>query len=399
MQKCPTDTPDESIRADASPRRRGLLLVAAGVLVLVAASAVAGKYWIIPASARQSFRETILHYWDGTLEIDHMEGGYFSPIRATGLTLRDDAGRVWVRARSVTLSYTPLPSISDQLCFSSIDGLELTLHIDTGQCRPPVKNIPDFIAWLEEQFSIEEFTVPAASVATVCDGRACGLWDGFDFICRREPGGREYTLNLTRSGTPGREGSLPGAVEARVKARWPDGGKLVYNGDMTIEGLKANDLLKAFGMEKVLAEAEGLAPPPLDVYGRYHFSGRKLTVGTVDGRGHLRADCARVPGSVWPAGTLGEIDFNVDGPVVSILAVRLTTPVADVRGDDAGQLNLLTGEIDLEMASTPRGGLAGLAARFLGAHARTLATRPVRIRLTGRWDVYEKLKVDLLPQE
>lgn len=399
MQDCATAMSDEKKPVDTAPRRRWLPLAVAGVLVLVAASAVAGKYWIIPASARQRFRDTILHYWDGTLEIDRMEGGYFSPIRATGLTLRDHEGRLWVRADSVTLSYTPLPSLSDQLSFSSIEGLELTLHIDSGHCRPPVQNIPDFIAWLEEQFSIEEFSVPAASVTTYCDGRPGGLWDGFDFVCRRQPGGRQYKLELTRPGPAGGKGSCPGRLEARIKARWPDGGKLVYDGEMTFDGLKADDLLRAFGMEKVLVAAKGVAPPPMTVRGRYDFAGEELTVETVKGRGKLRADCSAARGSLWPEGTLGEIDFAVAGPVVSIGQARFATPISNVSARDAGRLNLLTGEIDVSMTSTPRGGLSALAASFLGGQARMFATKTVRIHLTGRWDVYENLKITLSPQD
>ena len=384
---------------DAKRRRRWGPFSVAALLILLAASAVAGKYWIIPATAHGRFQDIVLHYWDGTLEIDRMEGGYFDPIRASGLTLRDRQGRLWARADSVTLTYSPLPSISDQLRLADIEGLELTLHIDNGQCRPPVENVPDFIRWLEEQFNIEQFTVSGGSVATRCNGRPSGLWDGFSFVCRREPGGREYALALTRPGPAGRKGSRPGTVEAVVKARWPNGGKLVYEGKMTLEGLQATDLLATVGQEQLVAKAGAVLPAPVGALSvQYKFSGRELLEPqAVQGQGQVRAHYE--PGSASTGAMPAEVHFTVEGNVVRIKEAHVATLVSNIHGFDAGRVDLATGRIDLNLTSKPRGGLIATLGRFAGEQIRMFATKTVRMHITGRWDAGGKLTVRNTPQD
>ena len=399
----PENTRPITLRADRPPpetnRRRRWVILLGVLLLLLGASAAAGKYWIIPATARQRFRNTVLHYWGGTLQIDRMEGGYSSPIRALGVTLRDEHGRVWVRADSVTLAYTPLPSISDQLCFSSIDGLELTLHVDDGKCRPPVRNIPDFIRWLEEQFSIEQFTIPSGAVAVRYNGKPSGLWDGFAFDCRRKQETGKYTLELTRPGSSGQSGSRCGSVEAVVEADWPNGGELVYDGTLTLKGFKAEDLLITVGQERLVAGSLAVLPAPVGALSvKYEFSGKGLfEPQAVNGHGRLRVDYE--PGSASSGAAPAEIEFDVEGNVVRIGKAHFVTRVSDIHAEDAGRVDLATGKVDLSMTSKPKGGLMVTFLRFAGAQIRMFATKTVLIRVTGRWDVPGKLKVRTYPQD
>ena len=377
-------------KTPANTKRRNWLLIATAVLALLTASGAAGKYWVIPYSARKSFVETIGHYWDGPIEIDRVEGGYFEPIRATGLTLRDRDGHVWARAKSVTLNYTPLPSISDQLGLADIDGLELVLHVNGSSCRPPVRNIPDFLRWLETQFSIKTFTVRNGAITTRYDGAVGGLWDGLEFTCQRQPDGCDYVMALARTGASGREGSCDGRVEVGIKAQWPDGGKLAYDGTLKLDGLDCAQLLAAVNVQ---------APIPLGtVRGEYAFSGGELTIETIRGQGELHV-AAPLTGDGAPGeGDLGEVDFAVAGPVVTVRRTRMTLPVCTVRGEDAGRCDLDTGLIDMRLTSTPREGISRLIA-FLPGRTGMLAGKTVDIHVTGRWNVPDPLHVEMVPRE
>ncbi len=381
------------MQADNTPANtpgRRWPLIATAVLALLTASGAVGKYWVIPHSARESFIETIGHYWDGPVEIDTVEGGYFDPIRATGLTLRDRAGRVWARARSVTLNYTPLPSISDQLHLADIDGLELVLHTDNGSCRPPVRNVPDFLRWLEAQFSIETFTVRDGSITTRYDGAVGGLWDGFQFLCRRQPGDSDYVMTLTREGATSAEGSCDGRLDGAIIASWPNGGALRYDGTLTLNGLDCAQLLAAVNVEAAI--------PLGTVRGEYIFSGGELTVETIRGSGRLHLTAPKASDDVRGDRDLGQVAFAVEGPALTVGRGQMTLPVCVVRSENAGRCNLETGQIDMRLTSTPREGISSLIAMLPG-RTGMLAGKTVDIHVIGRWNTPGQLRVEMVPRE
>lgn len=344
-----------------TPRRRRWPLVVTAMVALIAASGAVGKYWVIPTSARTSFEETILHYWDGKVEIDRVEGGYFDPIRGHGVTLRDHAGRVWARARSVTLTYTPMPSISDRLQMSDIDGFEIILHVEDGTCSPPVRNVDDFLRWLEQQFSIEEFTIRDGSVTTQYNGKTGGVWDGFEFVCTRLAGGGDYTMDLSRTGPNGRKGSCDGRIDVAVKASWPDGGELVYDAEVDIEGLNVEQLLAAMD-----APAPDAVPKDGIVDGTCVLSGTQLTGETLRGEGGVKITSG---GGGTARADYALVNFTVEGPLVTIPRAKVTLLVFR----DVGWINLATGELDLHLKQkVPLVGTRG-------------------VRYTGLWNVPGKL--------
>jgi len=357
-----------------TPRRRKWPLVATAIVALITASGAVGKYWIIPTSARASFEETILHYWDGTIEIDRVEGGYFDPIRGHGLTLRDHSGRAWARARSVTLTYTPWPSISDQLCLSDIDGFEIILHVDDGSCRPPVRNVDDFLRWLEQQFSIEKFTIRDGSITTRYDGKTGGVWDGFEFVCTRRDDGGDYTMNLTRTGPNGHEASCDGRIDVDIEASWPDGGELVYNATARLEGLDVGQLLAA-------VNAADAVPISGVVRGTYVFSGTQLTPETIRGEGTLKIATVAATDKGEAPPDYGAISFGVEGPLVTVRKADLTLLVYHITATDAGWINLATGELDVRLKQ------------------RMLFAGTSNVHYTGLWNVPGKLVKTVTPVE
>jgi len=344
------------------PRRRRWPLVATALVVLVTATGMAGKYWVIPVSARESFQETILHYWDGTVEIDSIEGGYFDPIRAVGLTLRDNDGRVWAKARSVTLAYTPLPSLSDRLCMSDIEGFEIILHVDKGACRPPVRNMDDFLRWLEQQFSVEKFTVRDGAITTQYDGKTGGVWDGLEFVCTRLDGGCDYTMALTRTGPNGREGSCDGRIDVDIKASWPDGGELAYTANVELEGLD---------IEQLLAAMDAPVPDELtgggDIQGTGVLSGTQLNGETIAGEGGLKI--TTTDAKTGKRFDFGAVTFEIEGPLVTLRRVKVPL----LAFSNPGWINLDTGELDVDLTKE---------IPFFGTKG---------VHYTGKWNVPGKL--------
>ena len=72
---------------------------------------------------------------------------------------------------------------------------------------------PQILRWLEQQFSVEKFTIRDGSITTQYDGKTGGVWDGLEFVCSRLDDGCDYTMNLTRSGPNGHEASCDGRID------------------------------------------------------------------------------------------------------------------------------------------------------------------------------------------
>ena len=197
-------------------------------------------------------------------------------------------------------------------------------------------------------------------------------------------------MALTRAGASTADGSCDGSLRGDITANWPNGGTLVYEGRLALDGLDCAQLLAALNVE---------APIPLGtVRGDYTFSGGELTVETLRGRGELHLEAPRATDDPGDARGLGEVSFAVEGPVISVAEARMTLPVCTVAGRDAGRCDLRTGQVDMRLTSTPREGISSLIA-LLGGSTGMLAGKTVDIRVTGRWDVPGKLHVELAPRE
>lgn len=332
-----------------------------------------GKYWIIPARARETFTRLLMQHWAGTVEIDRIEGGYFSPICATGVTLRDHDGRIWGRADRVTLTYTPWPSISTKLKSVEIESPDFSVHFIDDQCCPPVRDIPVLIKLLETGVDIETFTISNGSIAVCRDGKDAGAWDEINFSCSRDASG--YRLTLVREESSGK--TCKGRIECSVITRWPDGRSVEYEGDVKLEGLSPGELMRAAGGKPLQFSGSGGT-----LKGKYEFSGSGLTSGVHKGRGQLHAK--KIPGFAgggimlpfifsWDA----KVHFTTAIPIIKIEQGELKGKMTSVTCQPGGTINLDTTQLDLHITTSP-----------------TLApTMRRRTHITGQWNTPDGIKV------
>jgi hypothetical protein len=297
----PDRPPRDGTPPEAPPSRRRLrraLWVVASVLVGLLLLTIATRDWILPAILRAQLRRELPKYWSGRLDIDRVRMSLTSPVRLSGITLRDDDERVWARLGSVSLVLDHWPGSRPVVTSVDLDNLSLALYFVDGQCRPPVRNIPDLLRWIEERADIHDVMLREGSITihrenTLPPGtdpssppklaqRKSFLWNGISFSCSRVDPDRIFHFELMRSPVDSVDEACTGEVTCRGTFARPVGEPVAYEGDLKLVGMDAAETIASAGLDP----PEGLGS--LDF--SYRFSGKGLRDPILTGTGEVRLD-------------------------------------------------------------------------------------------------------------
>ena len=169
----------------------GASIAAAAVLSV----ALAGKFWIAPPVLRAYLSRAATDYWTGTVEIAEVDFNWFGPTHLHGVSLRDDSGRVWARAQTVTLSLDDWPGMKPVLRAIEVERADVRAHVVDGLCRLPLKPFPTDRA-PSEYADLRRISLPDLSVELIdADGTAV-QWPGLACDVRRN--GELYDISVTR---------------------------------------------------------------------------------------------------------------------------------------------------------------------------------------------------------
>jgi len=166
------------------------------VLVAVVLFALTLQPWVIPAIIRWQASSNLADYWEGQLEIDHIEFSFRGPIRLIGLHLKDRQGRPWTDIASVKFTLRDWPSLHPVLTDIEVEGVNLKTYFEGGRCRPPVLPGPEEPSNIDEYLDIQNITVKNISLTTIDDYGPTGIWGGFHFSLRKD--NTVYALVLDR---------------------------------------------------------------------------------------------------------------------------------------------------------------------------------------------------------
>lgn len=109
-------------------RLRRLKFWGLGLLVILAAYGLL-KFYIAPAYIQGQLRQRAARYWDGPVEVAHVEFNLVGPVRVTGLTFKDNAGHPWIAVNSADISM----GISGyRLVVDNVQAQSVDLQIDYG---------------------------------------------------------------------------------------------------------------------------------------------------------------------------------------------------------------------------------------------------------------------------
>lgn len=183
------------------PRAKRLAIGASIAAAAVLSVGLAGKFWIAPPVLRAYLSQAAADCWTGTVEIDEVDFNWFGPTHLRGVSLRDDSGRLWARARTVTLSLDNWPGMRPVLRAIEVERADVRAHFIDGLCRLPLKPFPADRA-PSEYADLRRISLPDLSVELVDANGTTVQWPGLACEARRD--GDRYRISVTRDakGTP-----------------------------------------------------------------------------------------------------------------------------------------------------------------------------------------------------
>jgi hypothetical protein len=170
--------------------------IAGGALVIaVVAVGLAGKYWLAPFVVRQQISAALRERWDGHLAIGAINLNWKGPSYLRGVTLRDAAGREWVRAGSVKLTPRNWPGLHPVLCEVEVENLDLQGYFTSGTLQLPIKPGPPQQG-KTEYMDLRAITIRNMSIGNIAEGNAKAACGGLELTVRRD--GESHRIEMKR---------------------------------------------------------------------------------------------------------------------------------------------------------------------------------------------------------
>jgi len=182
-------------KPEKHPRAKRWAIGASIAAAAVLSVALAGKFWIVPPVLRAHIAQAATDYWTGTVEIAEVNFNWFGPTHLRGVSLRDESGRLWARARTVTLSLDGWPGLKPVLRDIEIERADVRAHFVDGLCRLPLKPFPPDRA-PSEYADLRRISLPDLAVELVDADGTTVQWRGLACEVRRDGG--TYRISVTR---------------------------------------------------------------------------------------------------------------------------------------------------------------------------------------------------------
>lgn len=433
------------------PKRKRRLTLLAGILGVIAGLVLSvglvGKYRVLPRIIRSRLQDSAGEFWGGQFSVGEVDFRYFSATRLRDITLRDAAGRDWLRAGEVRVEVTDAMR-KPRIEAVEIDSLELIAQCTNGRCRPPLKELSEDFRRLLRQ--VRNFETRDVRILRSDDGGPERLLARLDF---RAAADGELRRAVARAGTEDSR-SLRMTFHARPldDRRWNvsqgraylNGDELIHSAEMVVEisdeGVEVDNMEADFCNGRLTATGRGFVAPDgcmeyrADV--NIHDSSPELLAqamgwgelpaGTADasvkfhgGAGGL--DTLRGLGSVdlrdmafQHAGGFADIrrrlglssgweqcdfqmEFLLTGPIVTVRNGTLTAAGVTARIQPGGTIDLLSRELDFYVTASAKGYLSELDFLPSAQAVSKLYGKLTRQRVRGRWDRLEGLRITPAP--
>jgi hypothetical protein len=374
-------------------RRGGWL--AAALAAIVAVAAAAGKYVVAPAVVRAQLAAQAGEYWDGEAIVEDVDFRFFGPIRLGSLTLRDRAGRPWLRVGSTALTLRDLGRLRPVLSEIEVRDVSVTLHVANGRIAWPTRTPPQKPAPSRQFVDLRRVAVDPIRLAIRDDrGRSAVSAELAADVTVDDAGRLTARCRRLRGRLCG--GPLVGrfAVSALPSAFDES---LTYSAQAAARDANVPELFRLLGIAGDLRKGTAA--------GHVNLQGRGTDPNALRGRGQIRiakADLHLLPGFRSLVTSLGgdvdaitggndvDADFTIRGRRVVFARGRMGNNVTAVKVDPGGWVDWHAGTMDLFVIGAVlrdvedvlrRIPVIGLGVSLLGG----LKDRVIGVRVAGRW--------------
>jgi hypothetical protein len=400
---------------------RRLVKVAAALAALLIALAAAGKWWIIPALIRREFQRQLPEYWDGEGEIGAIHFAYFGPLVLKKVELRDRRGQTWLATEEIKVELQDWPSLHPTIWSAVFFTPTVTLHVQDGRCRPPLRKIASEF-WLK-YLALRELHFWNGTLEVREDGKGAGKWESLAATFQWNPAARRIHLH-----PPWGE---PFAIEAvkvegfvmaddrlavkRLSGRVGQGRAWVsFDSQMGANGVwRMKGTISAMKLDlaplrlPVAGLEKGLATGLMNL----HLDGRDANGLTGVAAAFVEdADLRNIPAfaEVLRRAGMGRLDvlsdsdveahFKVHGRMLALDGARIHLPLAAVDIEPGGTLDVLTGRMGLTAVVVVFENVRDLLKRIpLVGLVVDLTDRLSRFRVEGKWQDPRGLVVAAAP--
>jgi hypothetical protein len=218
-------------------KRKWLIGSGLGVAILLLVVVVAAlwlKHSYIPSQIRSGLADSIGVYWDGELTIDEVDFSFTGPLILRDLRLAGPRGELWVSAKSMTVSFESMPSLSPTIRRIDIDGLELDANCREGRLALPLRQ--QTAPQGEEgespvKFDLAALTVEPLRLTVRDDGQVQHAWSELSLRMTSVDGAESPVFDIELAQQTDDEGrDQPLKLTGRLDfATWATDGRLVLH--------------------------------------------------------------------------------------------------------------------------------------------------------------------------
>ena len=283
---------------------RRIALWACALVVLALAGGAACKYWLIPSVMRGRFQRELPTYWKGTGRIEGIDFNFFGPTRLRGLSLRDHAGREWVRVGSASLKMRGLFGSFPVLYEVDVDELFLQGHVAEKKFVPwPLKPLDELWQYVDLQAASVK---PITAALRDEHGRRIE-WERIEFSLTRGPSeakDQRYQIEVKDGdGQPSPSLRCTGWVDCRTLAWRFEGGV-----DRRLTPEEVGNVAAVLGVADVGGAGASSAPAGRSADGTLvlaaELAGLGVETGTLGGGGRVELTNVALP---WRPNGIGRL--------------------------------------------------------------------------------------------
>lgn len=316
------------------------------------------KLWLGPVITKKQCRSALLSVWKGTIEIEDVDFNLIAPVFIKGLKLTDDKGncRLFIHKIKATLTdrWTGRPRLSEL----EIEQLELKSHF--------TDEVNDIALYIRKKpkteksasMSLQKLDIKSISVTTDINSVPDTISGKANLSARRKPETNVFeglfvceNIDLAK---------LSHALQTGEKF---EKGKISANYAFTVTGIDTSNMQ---GKGLIVIDDADLITIPLI----------KSLFNTI---GLAEFDLLTMSDSL--------VLFSNSGPVVTIEKARICNPLAAIRLEPGGRVDVSSGLVDFYAIASPLTDIEELIAKvpFMNLFVE-LKDKLIRLHVKGKWD-------------
>ena len=193
---------------------KSLLNFFAGVCVFLFVIWASVIFWLGPRHVKSRLIDDISTFWDGAVRVDGVDFGFFHPITAKRVILKNKTGKPCLEAKGVTLLFKEWPSRDPLLTGIALSRLDVRIQFEEGSADFPFKKTTASTSGQQESsVPLDSFTVDDLAVDVTNAKGASVVLDDLSFSAINQQTG--YALSLKqRSASDSDNFSLSGDIDS-----------------------------------------------------------------------------------------------------------------------------------------------------------------------------------------